>query len=157
MEKEGLHFAREDEHVRRWRYCAASHACDGEKRERVSHSQQILAPTFQLLGNLQICSGHLGSGRLGKGGSMQEVCRRMGRRAGEGCRDLGFCQIASWSTRSHSLHSLCTCICIFFIKASAEGWALCQGISCRTCLTCPGFLTPVLSPSQMCQQCQPAE
>ena len=67
VEKEGLHFAREDEHVRRWRYCAASHACDG-----VSHSQQILAPTFQLLGNLQICSGHLGSGRLGKGGSMQE-------------------------------------------------------------------------------------
>ena len=43
-----------------------------EKQARVSHSQQILAPTFQLLGNLQICSGHLGSGRLGKGGSMQE-------------------------------------------------------------------------------------
>ena len=29
MEKEGLHFAREDEHARRWRYWA-SHACDGK-------------------------------------------------------------------------------------------------------------------------------
>ena len=38
-----------------------------EKRARLSHSQQILAPTFQLLGNLQICSaGHLGKVRLGE-------------------------------------------------------------------------------------------
>ena len=69
-----------------------------EKEAGVSHSRQILAPTFPLLGNLQNCSVHSGNGerRLHEGG----VCSRIGRKAGEGCRDLGFCQIASWSAHS---------------------------------------------------------
>lgn len=59
--------------------------------EKQSHSRQILAPTFQLLGNLQICS------QLRRG----KKCYRVGERrlqdrsaglAGEQtcCRDLGF-------------------------------------------------------------------
>ena len=79
------------------------HMRAAEKRAGPSHSQQILAPTFQLLGNLQICSGHLGNGRLGKGGSLQEVAAGLERRQVRAAESWAFAKSPAGQL-VHNLH-----------------------------------------------------
>ena len=73
-----------------------------EKEAGVSHSRQILAPTFPLLGNLQICSVHSGNGerRLHEGG----VCSRIGRKAQVRAAETWAFAKSPAGQLTHSLH-----------------------------------------------------
>ena len=120
--------------------------------EKQSHSRQILAPTFQLLGNLQICSQLRGGKKCYRVGERRLQDRSAGLAGEQTPAEIwAFCQSASWSTRLEfalilNLYLHCICVCIFIcicIFNMEESWALCQQVSWRSCLTCPGFLTAV--------------